>query len=160
MPAKKKKTAAPTRIPTKESFFQPARQFQDVVAAAPVKSFKPPVVNPRPPRLLYNEGTGQAYAEVVGNAAICLDSGQELFRFKNGDDDDECNGTQNTMPKLGFDFTAPVGTRHPNERSVDIAGLMEFGILSEQDVENRRGFTDEQLREMMEKLAAYRGGRA
>ena len=162
MPPPKKKTA-PAPVPTKASFFAVKREFEEPVAvAAPVAPrFKPVEQRPvyeKPPRLLYDKGTGMPYAEIVDDSAICLDSGVELFRFRNRDDDEdyEDNSVVFAPTDKRLDFTPPAGKRHPNDHWVDVAGLVELGILSDEDVMNRKGFSSEQLQEMMQLLSAHR----
>jgi len=166
-PPKKKTNASPAPIPTKASFFEIKREFEEPVAAVgPVPRFKPveevrPVIQ-RAPRLLYDKGTGMPYAEIVDNSAICLDSGVELFSFKNRDDDEdyEDNSVAFVSAPKRLDFIPPEGKRHPDDRWVDVAGLVEFGLLSDADVSSRKGFTAEQLQEMMQLLAERRGTQA
>ena len=42
-----------------------------------------------------------------------------------------------------FDYSPPDGIRHPDDKTVDVAGLVLFGILSEEAVKERRAFTRE-----------------
>jgi hypothetical protein len=149
-----KKNAAPAaRIPTKDSFFLSKRTMVeskkpelpvDVPKAAPV----------RQRRFLFEQGTGMAYAEVLGDAAICLETGQELFRFGGGDDVGEY------QPSSGFqrpfDFSPPDGKRHPADRFVDVLNLVKAGILAEEDVANQKAFTSEELVCAMDRLENYR----
>ncbi len=157
MPPKKQKKA-PEPIPTKASFFAPKRDYEDHKKVD--FSSSPPVPTQKQPKyqsFLYDHGTGRPYAEIVGRSAICVDSGEELFRFRNGpeEEDEECVSGPIFTKK--FDFTPPSGKRHPDDRGIDIAGLVEFGLLSDEDVRSRKVFTAEQLQDMMGRLAAFRG---
>jgi len=145
MPQKKKKPSAPIALPTKSSFFEAKREYREITAAKTA-----PVAQPRQ-RLLYDKETGMPYAEVIDNAAVCLDTGQELFRFKE-------RGDQQTVVN-GFDFTPPSGKKHPYERSVDVRALVAAGILSNEDVARRRGFSDDELSQMMQRLSEYHAER-
>jgi len=119
--------------------------------SAPVETPKPVPMRPR--RFLFEEGTGEAYAEVVDNAAICLETGNELFRF--GDWDPEENHQPSGFQRP-FDFSPPGGKRHPGERFVDVLNLVKAGIISEKDVASQRAFTDEELMHAMDRLENYR----
>ena len=160
MPSKaNKKKLLPAPVPTIASFFEPKREYDTNNITPKAPEVRP--VNPfhKPPPLLYDSGSGLAYAEVVDGRAFCLDSGAELFKFKNRDDDDDA-ATVCIVPSKALDFTPPAGKRHPDDRWVDVAGLVEFGLLSDEDVSSRKGFTAEQLRELMDRLAVCRGERA
>ena len=83
---------------------------------------------------------------------MCLFTGQELFRFKKkeNNDDDEFGCYR------GFDFTPPTGRKHPDDRSVDVSGLVRAGLMSNEDIARRRPFSTEELKDLMAKLAERR----
>jgi hypothetical protein len=167
MPPKKAAPAAAT-VPTKASFFMTKRVMeanmhaktqQDPKSLRDVKkdssSFGMSGVPKR--RFLYDKETAEAYAEVVGDAAMCLETGVELFRFNRNKEDDGCYGAVSSQcaPCVKFDFTPPVGKRHPDERFVDVMNLVKAGIISESDVAAQRAFSDAELRGFMVRLDAY-----
>jgi len=105
-------------------------------------------------RFLYNKETNEAYAEVVDGSAICLETGEQLFRFKDSEGDKEGGGSSGFTHGVRFDFTPPGGKRHPSERFVDVPNLVKAGILSGSDVASHRAFSDEELHAFMERLDA------
>ena len=146
MPQKKKpKPAAP--LPTKASFFQPKREYCETVTV----KVEPTVPAPRQ-RLLYDKETGMPFAEVIDNAAVCLHTGQELFRFKE-------QRAEEPFFATGFNFTPPGGKKHPNERSVDVCAMVGAGILSNEDVRTHRAFSEEELSDMTQRLGEYQAER-
>jgi hypothetical protein len=152
---KKKTAAAPAQIPTKDSFFQSKRTMVECKKpeAPPPDAVKPAFVRPR--RYLFEEGTGVAYAEVLGDDAICLETGQVLFRF-GGRNDDEAGGYQGGAGfKRRFDFSPPMGKRHPDDMGVDVLNMVKAGILTNEDVASQKAFTREELVRGMETLEAY-----
>lgn len=79
-----KKAAPKPLVPSRESFFLPHRPM----VARKDKTAQPPpppeaVRRELPRRFLYEQGTGVAYAEVVRDVAVCVNSGCELFKFRN-----------------------------------------------------------------------------
>ena len=85
--------------------------------------------------------------------AVCVDSGEELFRFGSRDDD---NFTfQDTGFTKRFDFSPPSGKRHPGDKSVDVLALVKAGIMSETDVKNGRAFSEAELRGFMLQLEEF-----
>ena len=173
MPPKKAAPAASGAMPTKASFFMSRRVLEEVpksggklpIGRGGSSSFPESRLGsaPKRPALLYDKSTGDAYAEVVGDAAVCLTTGVELFRFRfcRGRDDDEDGGggggASGRFVSSGrtFDFSPPSGRRHPGERFVDVLNLVKAGILSEADVASRRAFSDAELRGFMARLDAY-----
>ena len=154
MPPRK---AAPlsAMVPTKESFFMAKRTMTKretldlkVNTDGPIKSggFT------KPRRFLYEQGTNTAYAEIVGNSAVCLLTGMEMFRMGGSEDREELSSAPF---QRRFDFTPPDGKRHPSERYVDVHGLVKAGIISDSDVASHRAFSDEELKEAMVKLEQY-----
>lgn len=149
----KKKAVAPTQIPTKDSFFLSKRTMMETKQPSPLPVVAE-VAPVRPRRFLFEQGTGMAYAEVLGDVAISLETGQELFRFGGGEDTftgGRCSGF-----KRPFDFSPPIGTRHPDDRTVDVLGLVKAGILTNEEVASQKAFTDEELARATERLEAYR----
>ncbi len=151
MPKKKAVPVAP--VLTKDSFFLSKRTVvESKKPAHPVEA--PASAPPKKRRFLFEQGTGMAYAEVLDNAAVCLETGQELFRFGGGADAggyQQCAGFQRR-----FDFSPPTGNRHPNDRIVDALNLVKAGILTEEDVASQKAFTSEELMCAMDRLENYR----
>jgi hypothetical protein len=146
----RKAAPAPKFLPTKESFFLSKRTMVEAKKAVePPMPTKP--VEAKPRRFLYETGTDVAYAEVVGNTAISLDTGEELFSFGGVREEYQASGFQRR-----FDFTPPDGKRHPGDKFVDVLNLVKAGILTKEDVATQRAFTDEELMRAMERLEAYR----
>ena len=151
---KKKVDATPAQRPTKASFFKARREFESVSdSAAPPPLFAQRAPFHRP-RILYEQGTGMAYAQVVNNVAVCLETGDELFRFRDRVDEDEGYAVVVAAPR--FDFTPPSGKRHPNDRSVDVLGLVNAGLMSNEDIASGRSFSSEELADLMARLEAHR----
>jgi hypothetical protein len=151
MPPKK---AAPAikPIPTKESFFMSKRTMMD--SKKEVENPIPVVgrqTDNRPRRFLIDKGTDVAYAEVVDDTAISLETGLVLFRF--GDAREEFQETVGFKRKL--DFSPPIGKRHPNDKFVDVLNLVKAGIIREEDVAKQKAFSDEELVHAMERLEQY-----
>ena len=150
----KKQAAAPVQIPTKGSFFQATKTMMECKkpGAPPSDPVKQAPVRPR--RYLFEKGTGEAYAEVLGDEAICLETGEVLFRFKGrGDGADGYQGGSGF--KRPFDFSPPVGTRHPDDKGVDVLNMVKAGILTDEDVASQKAFEREELVRGMKKLEQY-----
>jgi len=151
MPPKKAAPAA-ALIPSKESFFMPKRvMVQNKNAATKIEPHSKAYV--KPPRLLYEQGTQEPYAEIVGNTAVCLFTGMCLFTM--GESDSGYSDHASSSFERRFDFTPPGGKRHPDDRFVDVQNLVKAGIISEADVASQRAFTDEELQAAMAELESY-----
>ena len=156
MKKQKKKTAttAPAQLPTKSSFFSRKREYESTLKKQEPSSSMSVFRMPKE-RLLYEQGTGLPYARVVGDSAVCLETDQEIFRFKSACDDDELLVDTSSYAKTAqrrFDFTPPAGKRHPNDPSVDVHALVQAGLMSQVDVASGRSYSAEELRDLMAKL--------
>ena len=110
MPPRK---AAPlsAMVPTKASFFSKARVMVKRDSPMKVESASKFEMFQKPRRFLYEQGTDTAYAEIVGNSAICMLTGMEMFQM-GGSSREEIS--QPSAPfQRRFDFTPPGGKRHP-----------------------------------------------
>jgi hypothetical protein len=141
-------------VATKASFFMSKRTMaKRLIPEAKVTTESKQVVFAKPRRFLYEQGTDSAYAEIVGNTAVCLMTGMDMFQLGGGREE----YAQSSAPfQRRFDFTPPDGKRHPDERYVDVHGLVKAGIISDSDVASHRAFSDEELKEAMAKLEQYR----
>ena len=110
-------------------------------------------------RFLFDKETNDAYAEIMGDSAICLDTGMELFRFAGGEGNYPGFFEQDVPSRFEhtreFDFTPPDGKRHPGERFVDVTNLVKAGLLSEEDVASHKAFSDEELKGLMHELGDF-----
>lgn len=154
------------------------------------KVFQPNTPAPPPPqpkerqfsdkqRYLYDKDTGAMYGFVKNDIAYDINTGMELFRFQKAKEENDLFTQSSTSffsassysappappqvvaPPKKITFEIPGGVRHPDERWVDVQGLVEHGLLSEEnDIAPRRGFTDERLRELMLALEEVRRSKA
>lgn len=83
----RKAAPAPKLVPSKDSFFLAHRPMVEQknkttnVTEQPKQALKEPTR-----RYLYENGTGLAYAELVGNTAVCIHTGVELYKLKGRDE--------------------------------------------------------------------------
>ena len=144
-----KKDAAPKMIGTKASFFMPRREM---VENKPKEiSVAKPFHQQAAKRFVFDQGTGVAYAEIIGNSIVCLETGLEIRRI--GEEDDSVSFSGAAPFQRRFDYSPPEGMRHPDDKTVDVAALVRFGILSEDAIQSRRPFTREELDAFMAELA-------
>jgi hypothetical protein len=113
-PAKTLKKVCPVVVPPPKSVF-----FKPGAFRAPVVTEKATATTTAAPRqqfaprrsFVYNNQTGEPYAEWIGNEAVCLDTGEVLFESKT----ERCI---NQKPQAGtFDFKPPP-QRHPKDPSI------------------------------------------
>jgi hypothetical protein len=138
MPEKKKarksaavpvQAAGPGMMFSKGSFFLPSRGPNGGKVAIPAP---PPAADafnnhrfqfvPQR-RFVYDKSTGEAYAEWINDVAVCIHTGQELFRsrgFQGGD----CRA-----PAESFDYSVPKQC-HPNDFSVSTEEIVASGFLT------------------------------
>ena len=140
MPVKKKvvkkvamsavQPAGPGLVFSAESFFLPSRGPNGGKVSAPIvpvaSAFQanftrfPQYEKPR--RFVYDKSTGEAYAEWINNVAVCVNTGQELFRSREAPMADGAG-------VLPFDYSVPK-QRHPNDFSVSTDDMIASGFLS------------------------------
>ena len=144
-------------LPTKSSFFKSRREYEALPksdnSSIELRQQEASGALFTRSRLLYEAGTDLPYAKVMGDVAYCLETGNELFRFKRREEEDEAQGD---FPGRRFDFTPPGGKRHPDDQSVDVLGLVNAGLMSNEDIANARAFSADELKELMAKLEEYR----
>ena len=144
MPVKKKvikkvamsavQPAGPGLVFSKQSFFLPSRGPNGGKVSAPVvpvaSAFQPNFTRfpqyEKPRRFVYDKSTGEAYAEWINNVAVCVITGQELFRSRDAPMTDGAEGGVEVPP---FDYSVPK-QRHPNDYSVSTDDMIASGFLS------------------------------
>ena len=135
-------SAGPGMVFSKQSFFLPQRGpgGGKVPAPAPKPTAKPffnsnRFANHEPVRRsVYDRTTGEAYAEWVGDAAVCIHTGQELFRSRRNRDADsslEFDFADEEGPAIAapFDYSVPK-QRHPNDFSVITEDILASGFIT------------------------------
>jgi len=143
MPKKAKKAAVPVQsagpgmIFSKESFFVPSRGPNGGKVAAPVVPVAPTSqtnggrfaqFEPQR-RYVYDKTTGEAYAEWINGVAVCIHTGQELFRSR-GYQRDEISFCAGEGGKVEpFDYSVPK-QRHPNDYSISTDDMIASGFLT------------------------------
>lgn len=120
-------SAGPGMMFTKDSFFVPSRGLNGGKVAVPVPVDEQPMqyrpfVQQR--RFLHDKETGEAYAEWVNNVAVCIHTGEELFRSRTCQED-EC-GYNEQQP---FDYSVPK-QQHPNDYSISTDDIVASGFLT------------------------------
>ena len=147
MPEKKKamkkaakpavQSAGPGMVFSKQSFFIPNRGPNGGRVAAPVAPVAP-VVKPNSNgfarfepkrRYVYDKVTGEAYAEWIDNVAVCIHTGQELFRSRAAKSEDFSLSSGGGAVAPPLDFSVPK-QRHPNDYSISTDDMIASGFLS------------------------------
>ena len=150
-PVAKKKQAAPVQtagpgmVFSRQSFFLPNRGPGGGKVPAPVaKPVAPPSFNSNRfanyepvRRFVYDRSTGEAYAEWKGDVAVCIHTGQELFRSRKSREVDsamEFGFDDGGGPALAapFDYSVPK-QRHPNDFSVSTEDILASGFITLDD---------------------------
>ena len=151
-----KKAAPAALIPSKESVFMPKRVMVSNKRMDTKTGEKQNFVGGyvKPKRYLFEQGTQEPYAELIGNTAVCLVTGMDLFTLNGGESDLGYFDSVSSFSRK-YDFTPPGGVRHPADRFVDVQNLVKAGIISEADVANQRAFTDQELSAAMKELESY-----
>ena len=124
---KKAKVMAVEKIYSKPSFFLPSRGPDGGKVSTPSSTVTPPprvsqFVKQR--RFLYDKDTGEPYAEWVDNVAVCVTTGEALFRSRKEE-------FEETVSQC-CDFSVPK-QRHPNDFSVSTVDMVASGFLSLED---------------------------
>jgi len=146
VPAAKAEPAGPGMVFSKGSFFIPGRGVDGGRVPAPIVA-PPAQQNGRPfsqyvpaRRFIYNKDTGEAYAEWINDVAICIHTGQELFRSRrNQQPQDGGNefgdGGGGAQP---FDYSVPKQC-HPNDYSISTVDMLASGFITLNDFKKPDG---------------------
>ena len=142
MPPKRKKQAVIPPTPKdpslKKNFFTPRSTTH---ASAQREEEKPPTLQQqkkphqlftRPRRFVYDEDTGEPYAEWIDGEAICLETGEVLFQSRTRiDRDDELSSAFQQQRVDKFDFAVPTdGSRHPLDPAICSQYIIDTGVIS------------------------------
>ena len=130
-------TAGPGMMFSRRSFFLPKRGDDGGKVPVPVvKEVQPsPFFQRFEParRYIYDRTSGEAYAEWVGDSAVCLTTGQELFRSRRsqGDDSFDLGGKAHgaAFEQMPFDYSVPK-QRHPNDYSISTEDILASGFIT------------------------------
>ena len=134
--------AGPGMMFSRKSFFIPKRgpgggKVPIPVVAPPANGFSSFQRFEPVRRFVYDKSTGEAYAEWINNAAICIHTGEELFRSGRYREDDMC-GDSASMFEETFDYSVPK-QRHPNDFSVSTNEMLASGFISLSDFKAPNG---------------------
>ena len=96
----------------------------------PVKPHHQQYVKQR--RFVYDEDTGEPYAEWIDGEAICLETGEVLFQSRARREEDNANVFPEKLMEINkFDFAIPApGSRHPLDPAICSQDLIDTGVLS------------------------------
>jgi hypothetical protein len=146
-------SAGPGMMFSRESFFLPKRGPDGGKVAIPVKAEN--AAAPGDSRFFSRSSfqqqrhfvrdkvTGEPYAEWVNGVAVCIHTGQELFRsrrcYQEGGnstgqygDDESFGGAGGCAAARPFDYSVPK-QRHPNDYSVSTDEILASGFITEDD---------------------------
>jgi hypothetical protein len=133
MPKCKKLVSLPRKV-VKSHFFLPRSQqdFEDPLAASIAEKPVVGVIFPRvqAPRDLYNDLTGEAYAQWINNEAVCLETGEVLFRARARSYEDGEAADDNDW--RFYDFSPPV-FRRPDDPTIYTDELLRDGVITMED---------------------------
>ena len=88
-------------------------------------------------RFVYEQGTGIAYAEWIDGVAVCVHTGQELFRSRGAVDESfACGSGGGSMQP--HDYSVPK-QRHPNDYSVSTDEMLASGFITLEDFKTSNG---------------------
>ncbi len=127
--------AGPGMMFSKKSFFIPNRGPDG--GKVPIPEVVPPPVNGFQPfqrfepvrRFVYDKSTGEAYAEWINNVAVCIHTGEELFRSNRYSQQENDWAEGDLSFEVKFDYSVPP-QRHPNDFSVSTIEMLESGFIS------------------------------
>jgi hypothetical protein len=125
---------------SRASFFLPKRGTDGGKVPAPVPSALPSPFERRffepMRRYIRDRETGEPYAEWIGESAVCLVTGQELFRSRRSrmNEDDEFaaafeGGEASGGVQMRLDYSVPK-QRHPNDYSVSTEDMLASGFIT------------------------------
>jgi hypothetical protein len=134
--------AGPGMMFSKKSFFVPKRGPDGGKVPIPVVA---PVANgfssfqrfEPARRFVYDKSTGEAYAEWINNVAICIHTGEELFRSSRYAQQEDI-ADSSSMFEEKFDYSVPK-QQHPNDFSISTDEMLESGFISLSDFKAPNG---------------------
>jgi hypothetical protein len=127
---------------SRQSFFLPKRGADGGKVPAP--AVVAPSTHPQPfarrfepiRRFIRDRDTGEPYAEWIGESAVCLSTGQELFRSRRSrqTEEDEFaaafeNDDDGPVQAARLDYSVPK-QRHPNDFSVSTEDMLASGFIT------------------------------
>ena len=131
-PPKKKKVVVPPprKVQRSHFFVHPKEQefevLEKVSDTGNQKQFNTFAPKEQRRHFLYHKDTGEAYAEWVGNVAVCLETGDELFTSRRGQAEDDCEEW------VRFDYSVPV-FRREDDPTIYTDDLLRNQILTVAD---------------------------
>jgi hypothetical protein len=137
--------AGPGMMFSKKSFFIPNRGPGGgkvpipVVVPPPVNGFQPFQRFEPVRRFVYDKSTGEAYAEWINNVAVCIHTGEELFRSNRYSQPEyDCAECDLSSFEVKLDYSVPP-QRHPNDFSIGTTEMLESGFISVGDFKDPDG---------------------
>ena len=134
-------SAGPGLMFSRTSFFLPNRGTDGGKVPAPVvvsSALPSPFERRFEPmrRFIRDRETGEPYAEWIGESAVCLSTGQELFRSRRSrlNEEDEFaaafeGGEASGGMQVRLDYSVPK-QRHPNDYSVSTEDMLASGFIT------------------------------
>jgi uncharacterized protein YacL (UPF0231 family) len=134
MPKPKKVAVLKPKV-LKNHFFLPREQqeFEDPSKMTPVNAAIPQVIMPQREikrHFLFNNLTGEAYAEWINNEAVCLETGMVLFRSRNKTNEDMEMYEEGNWRK--YDFRVP-DFRRVDDPTIYTEDLIQDGVITVED---------------------------
>jgi hypothetical protein len=146
-PAVPVQSAGPGMMFSKDSFFIPNRGPNGGKVSIPVAPVVPvPQYGsnnnrfqfPPQKRFVYEQGTGIAYAEWIDGVAVCVHTGQELFRSRGfAAPLDESYGSESGVMQP-HDYSVPK-QQHPNDFSISTDDMLASGFITLEDFKAPNG---------------------
>jgi hypothetical protein len=138
-------SAGPGMMFSKPSFFLPKRGPGGGKVAVPKVEEKPAFnfnhsssqFQPQR-RFVYDKLTGEAYAEWMNGVAVCIHTGQELFRSRRIENSEAEDGGGEGFVQQPFDYSVPK-QRHPNDYSIITDEILASGFITLDDFKAPNG---------------------
>ena len=145
-------SAGPGMMFSKESFFIPKRGSDGGRVALPANTAATSGPNSQTDRnglhsqrfhqpqrrFVYDKMTGEPYAEWINEVAVCIHTGEELFRSRRYHGSDDAFGESQPPPFQPFDYSVPK-QRHPNDFSISTNDILASGFISVEDFKEPNG---------------------
>ena len=148
MPKPKKAVVLKPKV-RKNHFFLPREQqeFEDPSQKPPADAAMPQVMMPQREikrHFLFNNLTGEPYAEWINNEAVCLETGMVLFRSRNKASGDMEMSEEDNWRK--YDFRVP-DFRRMDDPTIYTEDLLQDGVITLDDFRtNGASLTMEQVK--------------